>query len=90
MFHFEATNEFNKLKAEFIKTDLEVALTFVEIAHQTPDSEKAARNQRNARKAHDAVLWYIGHAVLTNFEQEYLTRKLASLKSALLSLGESF
>lgn len=90
MFHFETSNEFNKLKTEFIKTDLDVALTLAEIAHQTQDRDKATRNQRNARKAHDAVLWYIGHAVLTNFEQEYLTRKLASLKSALVNLGESF
>jgi hypothetical protein len=90
MFHFETTNEFNRLKAEFIKTDLDVALTLAEIARQTPDSEKAARNQRNARKAYDAVLWYIGRAILTNFEQEYFIRKLASLKSSLVILGESF
>lgn len=38
---------------------------------------------------HGVLLGYIGSASLSRFEQENLTKKLASLESALLSLGES-
>jgi hypothetical protein len=90
LYHFEAAEDLTRLKVDFIRTDLDVALTFAQIARQTGESEKTIRNQRNARKAYDAVLHYMGTASLTRFDQENLTRKLALLKSALLSLGESF
>jgi hypothetical protein len=90
LYHFEAAENLNKLKLDFIRTDLDVALTFAQIAGQTGEREKSIRNQLTARKGYDAVLHYVGTASLTRFDQENLTRKLALLKSALLSLGESF
>jgi len=90
LYHFETAEELSKLKVDFIRTDLAVALTFAQIALQTDKREKAIRNQRNARKGYDAVLRFMGTASLTRFERENITRSLALLKSTLLSLGESF
>lgn len=90
LYHFEATEDLNSVKVDSIKTDLDTALTFVQIARQTSEREKSIRNRRNARQAYDVVLRYIDSASLNGLEREHLTKKLASLKSALLSLGESF
>ncbi len=90
LFHFESADQLNTLKVELIKTDLEVALTFAQIASQTNDREKAIRNQQNARKAYDTVVRYAASATLTHFERERIATKLKLLKSALLSLGEPF
>jgi hypothetical protein len=90
LYHFEGAEELNKLKVDFIKTDLDTALTVVQIARQTNEREKAIRNQQNARKAYDAVLRYMGSASLGRSDRGNMMRKLSILKSALLSLGESF
>lgn len=78
------------LKVNFIKTDLDVALTFAQIASQTGDRDKAVRNQRNARKAYDTLVRYMDSASLDRSDLDAITRKLALLKSALLGLGERF
>ncbi len=90
LYHCEAAEEMNKLKLDFVKTDLDTTLTFAPIAHRTGEREKAIRNRQNARTGYDAILRYAAIVNLTRWEQENLTRKLASLKSALLGLGESF
>ncbi len=90
MYHFENAEPLNRVQAGFISIDLDIALTFAQIALQTREREKAIRNQHNARKAYDTVLRYVGTANLSRFEQENLTRKLALLKTALRSLGELF
>lgn len=89
LYHFE-TAELKDLKPDFVRKDLDAALTFAEIARQTGDRAKAMRNQRNARSGYDAIIRYIGTVNLNRVESENITRKLALLKSALLSLGESF
>ena len=53
-------------------------------------AKRVIRNQRNARKAYDTVLRYMGGASLTRLEHDDITKKLEMLKSALLGLGESF
>jgi hypothetical protein len=89
LYHFGGAEELNKLKVD-LRIDLDVALTFVHIARQTNERAKAMRNQQNARKAYDAVSYYLGTASLSRFEHENIMRKLAILKSALLSMGELF
>jgi hypothetical protein len=90
MYHFESAEKLGEVKLHLITADLDVALTFAQIALQTQDRQKAIHNRQNARKAYDAVLRYMGSASLSRFDRENMMRKLSSLKSALLSLGESF
>lgn len=89
LFHFENAEELSKLNVDFIRTDLDVAITFVEIARQTQEREKAIRNLNNARKAYETVLLYLRVATLNHFEHEYIERKLGLLKSGLLRQGEA-
>jgi len=90
LYHFEAAENLSQLKVDSIRTDLDLALTLAQIARQTPDRDKKTRNQHNARKGYDTVLQFMGTVSLTRGEREHISRKLALLKSALISLGESF
>jgi hypothetical protein len=77
-------------RVDFVRTDLDVALSFAEIARQTDERAKVVRNQRNARKGYDAGLQFMSTANITDFEREIIRVKLGRLKSALLNLGEAF
>lgn len=89
LFHFENAEELSTLNVDFIRTDLDVAITFIEIARQTQEREKAIRNLNNARKAYETVLLYLRVATLNHFEHECIERKLGLLKSGLLRQGEA-
>ena len=82
--------EFNRLKVDLIKTDLNVAITFTEIATESTNEETKHRNRGNARKAYDSVLHFLSTAILTPIDEKEITTKLALLKSALMKLGEAF
>jgi hypothetical protein len=82
-----ALENFNENKVDFIKTDLDIAITFAQIAQESTDENKAARN---LRKAYDAVLHFLSIATLTPRDQKQIIEKLAWLKSALMALGEQF
>jgi hypothetical protein len=60
MFHFEGLQEDNPRQVDLIRTDLDVALTLVQVARQTREGAKASRSRRNARKAYDAIIRYVG------------------------------
>ena len=60
-----ALENVNQSKVDFIKTDLDVAITFAQIAQESTDENNAGRNLRNARKAYDAVLHFRSTATLT-------------------------
>ena len=87
LYHFETTKELIKLKPDCMRADLDVALTFAQIASQTDNSEKMIRTQRNARKGYDAGHQFLDTAIITRFDREIIGAKLTRLKSALLSLG---
>jgi hypothetical protein len=59
----------NEAKVEFLKTDLDVGITFVKIARTSADPETVSRNQRNARKAYDAVAHFLSTVTLTQIDQ---------------------
>ncbi|HJT70014.1 MAG TPA: hypothetical protein VJ731_07440 [Terriglobales bacterium] len=75
----------------FMMTDIALALTMAHIAADSEhDSEKKARNQENARRAHDTILRIGSKAPLTEDERVELHDKLGELRSALEKLGEVF
>lgn len=79
----------NQLGIDFIKTDLDVAATFVRTARESTNQEKTRRNTLNARKAYDAVSYYLKRITLTQVEQENIKTKLEWIKAALADLGEA-
>lgn len=80
----------NRATVDFLKVDVETALTFSGIALQTDNSVKKERNQRSARKAYDSVLKLAEKVDLTDQDVQTLSRNLARLKSELQTLGEVF
>ncbi len=85
-------NDLNKNALNFLRTDLDTAMTLMRIAGESEEgSEKRERNLRNARNAYDAVTRIrsrVGET--TDVEREELDRKIAELRAALESFGEVF
>ncbi len=86
-----AAKNIDKQPAElrFLRTELATGLTLSRIAHHANHPDKADRNRANARKAYDAVLRFTPQVNLSQEETEEIKSKLAKLKAALQSLGES-
>jgi len=76
LYHFEATKEPTKLKVDFIKADLDIALSFAHIAGQAGEHQNVIRHQGNARKGYDAGLRFITAANVTQFDQQIIRCKL--------------
>ncbi|MFZ3342593.1 MAG: hypothetical protein WA609_08010 [Terriglobales bacterium] len=78
----------HKTSTDFLKADIEMALTFAGIARSARISEERERNRRSARKAYDTVIRLIARVDLTDHDAKVLGRSLARLKSELRGLGE--
>ncbi len=87
---FVATRErMNRVSADFLKVDVETALTFASNALNTEDGVKKERNRKAARKAYDTVLRLAQKIELTDKEANTLNRGLEKLRADLLALGEA-
>ena len=73
----------------FLMTELDLASTFIKIA-KSDGEEKTVRNRKNARKAYDTVVYFLGKGAIPQEEEAEIRVKLAPLKSDLQSLGEAF
>ena len=83
-------SELNLTRADFVRIDLDTALTMTEIALQAESkSEKRLRNTANARHAYDTVLNYMDKLDTTTEERKEIDQKLSRLKADLVALGES-
>jgi hypothetical protein len=69
--------------ANFLITDIETALTFLDVAETTRAKQTANRNRRNARKAHDVVVRYLAKHDLDPADRNAIEAKLAILKQRL-------
>jgi len=80
----------NRASAEFLKTDLETALTFVKIARQTGDDVRRKRTCRAARKAYETLTKFVNKVELRTEHARQVSLGLQQLKSELEGLGEVF
>ena len=80
----------NRIGVQFLFTDLDVALTFLNIASTSGNLEIMQRNWRKAREAHDAVLHLLQRLTPTEEELQSINEKLAALRSRLQAGGEIF
>lgn len=78
----------NKASTDFLKVDLETALTFTSLALQAKDHEKRERNRKAARKAYDTVVHLMGRVTLNEAETSFFKEQLEHLRSNLVELGE--
>lgn len=84
-----AQSRVNKASTQFLKVDLETALTFTGLALNAKDRVKRERNQRAARKAYDTILRLIDRVTLSEEEASFFEKNLSRLKRELVDLGEA-
>lgn len=72
----------------FLLTDIDVALTFMDVAETTDIEDTVTRNHQNARKAYDTVLDFLSKLTLTPTDRQQVETKLAILKARLQAVGQ--
>jgi hypothetical protein len=80
----------NRASADFIKIDVETALTFAKIARDADNATRRTRNQRAARKAYDTILKLLSKVDWTAEDGRVVEKGLDRLKAELKMLGEIF
>jgi hypothetical protein len=82
--------QLNATNADFLKIDVETALTFSALALQADNKEKRDRNRKNARKAYDSILHLWEDVTFTPSQEGYIHEMMSRLKDDLELLGEKF
>ena len=83
--------DFHSSLAEFLLIDLDLGLTFANMARQwSHDEARKTRLIRESRKAYDAVVRYFATARLNKPTEGEIRNRLDSLKLQLEGLGETF
>jgi hypothetical protein len=75
---------------ELLLTDLDLGLTFMDVADTTGIQENVLRNHRNARRAYDAVLVLLAKLRLRRADRQAVEAKLALLRARLEGAGYQF
>lgn len=76
-------NRQKRARAEFIQVELDLAITFCQIALSSGSSEKIERNEAHAREAHDSALRFLGTAQLSEPLKKKIEEKLEHLQKLL-------
>jgi hypothetical protein len=82
--------ELNATNVNFLKIDVETALTFSGLALKTDNEAKRKRNRHHARRAYDTILRLWDSVTFTPDEEAYMHNMIAHLKNDLEMLGEKF
>ena len=75
---------------EFLLSDLDVAMTLLDVASTTTVEETAQRNHQNARKAYDVIAVQLSKVKLNASQEHEPDEKVAALKARLESIGQKF
>jgi len=73
---------------DFLKADLEIALTFSHLALEAKDPLKKSRNCRLARKAYESIVKLRQRVALAEEDARTLESDLQELRNNLVCLGE--
>src|SRR5262245_33304965 len=75
-------------KYNFILTELDLALTFCQMAMASEDKAKSVRNKDNAQRACDAAMHFLNDDGFSGSMKANVRRKVAELKCNLKKLRE--
>jgi hypothetical protein len=75
---------------EFLLVDLDVAMTFMDVAEASGLEDTKHRNHKNARKAYDSVLHLLEKLKPDAEQVRVIDAKLARLKTRLEAAGQQF
>jgi len=88
----ELQRQSGRIGLEFLRTDIDTALTFATRALQSPDDpETRRRNQENARRGYDSVFRIfrkLKAQSVNDAEASDMENRLFALRQKLLELGE--
>ena len=86
-----ATRELvNRAAVDFLKVDVETALTFLFSARNTDDKARQKRNRKAARRAYDTVTKLMRRVKLSDQDARTIIVGLEQLRSELQDPGEVF
>jgi len=81
--HEKLASNHNEAKYRFILTELDLAITFCDVALSSDDRAKATRNTENARQAYKAATHFLEDANFSDQVKAHLHEKVAKLRSLL-------
>ena len=84
----DSRDRLNRAGADFMKIDLETALTFLNIARQTQDEKRKTRNRVAARHAYETVKKLATKVTLKEEDMRVITQSLSRLRSELEAMGD--
>ena len=91
MVSFQATfAALNQSGVEFLLTDLDVAMTFMDVAAASHIQATIRRNHNNARKAYDSTLQLLEKLTPNGRQRQEIETKLAVVKARLKAVGQEF
>ena len=82
--------DWKQSKVSFLFIDLNLAMTFMDVADTSDLEETTRRNHANARTAYDAVLRLANKLMLNADQRQAIDAKLALLKTRLQAVGQQF
>jgi hypothetical protein len=82
--------DLNQSGVEFLLIDLDLAVTFMDIAESSHLEETTRRNHINTRKAYDTVLGLLEKLTPDAEQWQIIDAKLALLKTRLEAVGQQF
>ncbi len=77
-------------EVSFLFTDLDLAMTFMDVADTSDNEETKRRNHANALKAYGTVLRLSNELMLNPDQRQAIDAKLVLLKTRLQALGQQF
>ncbi len=80
-------HDLNRAGMKFVLTDLDVALTFLDLAEVSHSEATVRRNHTNARIAHDAIERLLPRLTPDAEQRQLIDAKLAALKTRLRAVG---
>jgi hypothetical protein len=86
----ERFRELNQNGVDFVLIDLDVGMTFMDVAEASRIDEITRRNHHNARKAYDAVVRLLEKLKPSLSERQAIDAKLAILRTRLQTVGQQF
>lgn len=83
-------DDFDQLTLEVLLTDVDLALTFTDVARNVSGQGAIAQTIRNARKAYNVISRERSKLAISEDDSSELDAKLVVLKRRLEELGETF
>jgi hypothetical protein len=84
----ELRENFNAVQYEFIQAELDLAITFCEIAASTKDPQKSGRNKMHAEEARKAAKHFLSEDRLNQKMRQEIQGKMGRLERLLSKVQE--